>query len=449
MPDHIFIDSFGGTIKRLRTALIGYDASNLALDERYLTFDSFWLNGLRLLSNGVRTAASLTDFTVTYPAAGAYTPTRRVKILPSAGNNQTRPTLAWVRRGPGTMSYTPSSGAATTVSYQRGYGTCGVTLQTNSILLSPQRTGVDYVFYVFGVNGTAAEGGGGNGIFFGNHPLHGPGLHISRPGIINVDTAGLDDMLFTTRRNAFQIAETGTVGVTGSTTSDPLGQPEQPSTLWAASVVTLARSYPNYPPVIAYGMGLPNHTESGCQIYWLSANQILITSSGAGSNIRYAIVGGDPAWEGGADPGAGITRCFASAAEGLAVTRAGVDYDVSTPADLIFSSKRMFARFKDFAAINASAPTGSYFLPDPPPSGAGAPFPFFMLYDQQANYWWCANGSVSFKGVMMFDSGLGVYLAYEGLRGYVSSRTTYGWDRPSSYTVTAPGFASMLNVSDV
>lgn len=447
MVDHILLGNLGG-VARLRTVVPGQDVTNLSLDERLVTFDSTWTNGLRLLSNGVRSAASLTNLTVTYPDFSGYTPTRRVKILPSAGNNQTRPTLAWVRRGAGSMNYTPSSGGATTVSYQRGYGTCGVTLQTNSILLSPQRSGVDYVYYVFGVDGTGAEGSGSNGVLFGNHPLHGPGLHVSRPGVA-VESAGLDDMMFTTRRNAFQIAETGTVGVTGSTTSDPLGQPEQPSTLWLASLVTLSGSYPNYPPVIAYRMGLPGHAESGCQIYWVNSSQILITGGASGQDIRYAIVGGDPEWEGGTDQSSGIVRCYASAAAGLNVTKAGVDYFSAGAGDLIFSSRRQFARFKDFAAINASAPTGSYFLPDPPPSGAGAPFPFFLLYDQQANYWWCANGNVSFKGVMMFDGGLGVWLGYEGLRGYVTGRTTYGWNRPASYTVTAPGFVSMLNVSDV
>ncbi|ADH87366.1 hypothetical protein Snov_0029 [Ancylobacter novellus DSM 506] len=433
-----------GGAMRLRTALPGHDPEDENTDERYLTFDSFWGGTLRLLANNVVSAASLANLTVTYPAGADGPITRRCKVLPSAGENATRPTLAWARRGAGSVTYR-SGGVDTPTGYQRGYRQCGVTLRTNSILLSPQLAGVDYVYFVFGNNGTAAEGSGGNGVIIGDHDLHGVGLHASRLGF-NVDTATLAEMAVSTRKNVFQIFETGTVTLTGTALTDPLADPNVNSFALPAAFVDLAGSYPHYPPVIAYSVG--NSEQVNCSVFWINASRLLILGTADFSTpVRFAVVASDPAYQGGVDSATGIVRLDITG-DYVRVSKHNIGIDAAGIADLVFDSDRLTPRLKGFSAVGASQGSGFFNLPSPPPVGAGPPFNFFILWDPQIGEWWCGCGNVAYFDVLGFFQTVGVW-GYSGHApaGWVANRTQCGWFRPGSWG-SAPGFTATMNVSD-
>lgn len=429
---------------RLRTALPGHDPEDEDIDERYLTFDSFWGGTLRLLSNNVVSAASLANLTITYPAGADGPITRRCKVLPSAGENATRPTLAWARRGAGAVTYS-QGGVDTPTGYQRGYRQCGVTLRTNSILLSPQLAGVDYVYFVFGNNGTAAESAGGNGIIIGQHDLHGVGLHASRLGF-DVDTATLAEMAVSTRKNVFQIFETATVAWSGGVLTDPMADPNVTATVQGAGFVDLVGSYPHYPPVVAYAIG--NSNQMNCSVFWINSSRLLVVGHPTTTtSVRIAVVASDPAYQGGVDATAGIWRLDLSG-DYVRVSRHNVDLATAGIADLVFDSRRLTPRLKGFSPVGASQGSGFFNLPSPPPVGAGPPFNFFILWDPQIGEWWCGCGNVAYFDVLGFYQTVQMW-GYSGHApaGWVASRTLCGWYRPGSWG-SAPGFTATMNVSD-
>lgn len=429
---------------RLRMAKPGYDASDLALDERFLTFDSAVPNGLRLLANGVAAAGALANLTVNYPAGPNGPRSRRCKILPVAGANATRPTLAWARRGAGFINYI-AGGVTQLAAYQRGYRQCGVTLRTNSILLSPQLAGVDYAYFVFGTDGTAPETTGPNGAILGWHDLHGFGFFQSRPGV-DIDAAPLADMMMSSRQNLFQIAETGLVNHAGAATTDPLADPNLASLGPIMGFIDLQGSYPHYPPVIAYAMGNPN--QLACSIFWINASRLMVLGlPNTTTPIRIAVVATDPAYQGGTDSTSGIVRVDLTPSL-FAISKHNVDVDAAGANDWIMRSDRLTPYLKSFSAVGSFQGSNFYSLPSPPPSGAGAPFNFFILWDPQASEWWCGCGAVAYFDAMYFDNNIGAW-NYSGHApaGWVSNRTLYGWYRPSAWG-SAPGFTATMNVSD-
>ncbi|WP_371346217.1 hypothetical protein [Ancylobacter sp. IITR112] len=439
MPDQIFIGAMNG-VARLRTVVPGFDAADPSLPERYVTFDSTNIGRLRLVANGVVASNSLPNLTLNYGNGWQ----RACKWMVNPAANLATPVLAWARRGSGTL--TLSSGAFQ--SFQRGYLTLSVSLTAANMYFSPQLSGVDYLYYLFGNAGSSAEAGGPNGVIFGKHDAYGHGLFISKPGF-DVDTCSLDDMPLTTRRNHFQIYETGlasaTIGVTAGPFIDYLYN--------GASIIDLEGSYPHYPPVIVYRMGEPS-TGAHTGVFWINPSRILVTGASSGIpsqgipavQVRYAVIATDAAYTPGVDSVEGITRCFISPEHGLAVTKHNVDFDSAGENDFIFKSRRLSPYLKGYAQIAGGLSTGVYSLPSPPPTGSGPPFNFFILQDG-LNHWWCGCGNHNMTEVLQWNSGIGAYVAAPTTKAWVSSRTTYSWLRPANSGVSV-GFHATMNVSD-
>lgn len=466
MPSTV-IGDIGGRI-RLRTALSGVDVLDPNIDPRLLTFDSSWTSALRLLHSNVVSAAALENRNVAYGYSGSIpggsqSGNRPVRVVPFAGaNGPYRPTLAWMRNNGGTLSYFPAGGSFSSPvsqSYQRGYGVCAVNLRDNEIYLSPSRAGVDYVYFIFGNNPTAPEAGGPEDGLMGLHDVHGTGLFIARPGL-NVMTASLDDMILTTRRNHFQISESGTAystpGPVGTAAADSdyiSGDPFPASTavVHRCKIVTLRGYYPHYPPVIAA------HADMGAawarfspSVFWLNPSQILVTGMNTrDAGIRYAVVASDPAYQYGVGPV--VTRIHMDE-NVLLITKHGIDMDaVSSDADYIFSSRRQSPRFTGFDLIPAGAPSGTYWLPATgvAPIGAGPPFTFMLASDGLGNSgWWCGMGHVIMQDIL--NSMPGVYGEFYGpyFAGCVISRDQYKWYQNPGYPTLPIGYVSTMNLSD-
>lgn len=429
------LGSLGG-VTRLRTCLPGHDVENVNLDERYVTFDSAWANAFRLIDNNVVSAASLSNLTVNY-AGGA---TRRVKLLPSNGS-LVRPVLAWARRGAGSLQYI-SGGVTRTQAYQRGYRQCGVSLRASFILLSPQLSGVDYVYFIFGNNASAAEDSGTNGFILGNHPLHGRGLFVSRPGA-PIETASLDDMTVATKKNVFQIAETGQCASSGIALSDPMADPVLTGGGPVCGFVDLEGSYPHYPPVIVYFT--TNASGIACSVFWVSPSRLMILGGATITNFRFAVVASDPAYRGGVDSAEGVRRWHYSPPTGLVVTKHNVNFDEAGETDYIFKSSRLTPYIKAYEQIPSSRPFGAYSIPLPPPVGAGLPFAFFLHYKNGTGDWWCGCGYSGEFDKRIFNTTIDQWTSQDSLTAFVSARDKYTWLGSTSSTLTA--FATM-NVSD-
>lgn len=462
------IGDIGGRI-RLRTALTGVDVLDPNIDPRLLTFDSAWTSALRLLHSNVVSAAALGTANISYGYSGSIpggmqTGTRAVRVLSYPGaHGPYHPTLAWMRNGAGTLSYIPAGGSLSGPSplgYQRGYGVCAVNLRDNEIYFSPSRDGVDYVYFIFATNPTAAEAGGPEDGLIGFHDLYGTGLYLPRPGL-NVMTASLDDMTLTTRRNHFQIYESGTayttpgpVGSPGVADGDFIGDDPFPtaiSTLRRCKIVNLRGYYPHYPPVIAA------HADMGAtwsrfspSVFWLNPSQILVAGMNERSvGIRYAVVASDPAYQYGVGPI--VTRIHMDE-DVLLITKHGIDMDaVSSDADYIFSSRRQSPRFTGFDQIPAGASSGTYWLPSAgvAPAGAGPPFTFMMASDGLSNSgWWCGMGHVIMQDIansnpVLYGNYYGPYFA-----GCVISRDQYKWYQNAGYPTLPIGYVSTMNISD-
>ena len=444
---------------RFRSCLAPYNPKDLNLDARLVTFDSTWTSSMRLLTNGVVPGSSLSTRTLTYTGFGT-TPgdgTRTVRVLPLAGaNGPGRPTLAWMRNNGGTLTYFAAGSAlstpGTTMSYARGYGVCAVTLVDNEIQFSPSRASMDYAYFVFGVNPTAAEAGGGNGGRIGLHPLYGRGLFFSRPGFNHL-TCALDDMMLSTHRNHFQVEETGTVFPqtyggggeflpTSLVSGDPFPILLSAGTLRNCGIVTLRKSYPHYPPVIAYSMGT-GHQQTP-SIFWLSANQLLIAGMPDGTTgIRYAVVASDPAYQPGVDTSTVCRTRFWRGQEAL-VSKHNISWFSAGPNDFLFRSSRISPRFADFGSILTGGISGMYGLPAGgiPPDGAGSPFGFFLVQDQ--GQWWCGAGFAHMQDVV---TATGTYYNTR-FRAAIVDRTRYWWFRDAAWTGSMFGWLAAMNLSD-
>lgn len=440
MPNQIFIGTMNG-VARLRTVVPGFDAADPGLPERYVTFDSADIGRIRLLANGVLASNSIPNVTLNYGNGWQ----RACKWIINPAANLATPVLAWARGGPGTLTLV-SNGIQSFQAFQRSYLTLSVSLTAANMYFSPQLSGFDYLYYLFGNAGSSAEAGGSNGVIFGKHDTYGYGLFVSKPGF-DVDTCSLDDMTLSTRRNHFQIYETGLASATHGVTASPFGG----NLHSGGSIINLAGSYPHYPPVIVYRMGEPSaHTG----VFWINPSRILVTGASTGfpsqgipaAQVRYAVVATDAAYTPGVDSIEGITRCVISPESGLAVTKHNVDFDSAGENDFIFKSRRLSPYLKGYAQIAGGLSTGIYGLPSPPPAGAGPPFNFFIIQDG-LNHWWCGCGNHNMTEIVRWDSNIGAYVTVPMTKAWVSSRTTYSWLRPANSGVSV-GFHATMNVSD-
>jgi hypothetical protein len=447
-----------GGVVRLRACLAPYDPKNMSLDERVVTFDSGRRNVMRLLTNGVAAAGALPTKAINYPSTfGGIAGTRTVRRLSLAGaNGPTRPTLAWMRDGGGTLTRylagTPVSGSGISTSYVRGYGTCAVTLEDDEICFSPSRAGMEYAYFVFGTNPTSAETSGGNGGRLGLHPLYGMGAFISRPGFDHL-TCGLDDMMLSTRNNHFQIEETGTVtcnlyGGGGANWSsdrvdgDPFPLTYGPASARRYAIATLSKAYPHYPPVIAYSADGGN--QELVSIFWLSSTQILLAGMPSDPTpIRYAVVGSDPAYVPGTDSSS-VCRVHMEPG-GLFITKKDVSFYSAGANDFLFRSDRLTPYFPDFGSITTAQNTNWYSLPAAgvPPVGAGTPFGFILVADGTSG-WWCGCGKAQSQDIVDTVGG-----QYQNIfRATITSRTQYLWEKASGWTAAPFGWVAAMNISD-
>lgn len=442
---------------RLRSVKAGYNPLDLGTDRRFVTFDSSWANSFRVRTSGVVPGTALGERRIGYGAGAAYRDVRVLNWAEVAGaNGPYRPTLAWQRNNGGSLNIFNGAGTTDTpLPYARGYGVCAVNLRDNEILFSPSKPAHDYVYYVFDVNPTGWEATGAGGGLLGNHPIHGPGIYIARPGV-NPLSAGLDDMMLTSQRNHFQIAQTGlTGGSTHTIGNDPFPS-HVASRLRSGFLVDLGRSYTDYPPVIAFptdyqaGIDELGHRHS-CSIFWLNPSQLMILSSFGNAPIRWAVVGSDPGYVPG--QAALVRRVAWIKGAGLYVTKKGIDITVAGASDFLFRSDRQTPRFEGFSGIDAGAAAGTtavaYALPNPPPAG-GPPFTFLMASDNLSySGWWCGCGCVITQDIIRTTPSptLGVYYG-PFFSGVVYTRTSYKWFRDSGYGISYVGWAATMNISD-
>lgn len=372
---------------RLRTARPGYDAQDPALDPRFLSFDSQWLNSFRLVESAAIPAAWLPDGYVSDGGMGSipYSDYRFLQISISTAN---RAFFATNRRGGGSRSFSdPSGGPTNPVAYAQSYFSRYVVMMGDHIRLPrPSDEAVppgDILYWAFQSTPTAPEPTGPNGVLYGNHAALGPGLYISRPGVADPLTAADGDLVLASTRNYFQIAETGTAG--------PAGLYSFAHAAWT-TIVTLSNSYPSYPPVMYYcpnarvgdtGTGALRIREPTC--YWLSPNQLAFThqepstapGGGGGFYVRFAIIASDPAYAGGSDSGS-FLRCYASPATGFGVTKKNVHATSAGAEDWLFRSDRASFHFNGFDDIGLGRASAVY---TSPVATAGLPFSFFTMPD--------------------------------------------------------------------
>ena len=449
----IMRDPSGGV--RLRCVKAGYNPLDLGTDRRFVTFDSAWANSFRVRASGQLSGTDLGGTRITgYGLGTAY---RDVRILSMPGTNGPyRPTLAWQRNNGGTLSIFNGAGTTDTpLPYARGYGVCAVNLRDNEIYFSPSKPAHDYVYFVFDVNPTGWESVGAGGGLIGNHPTYGPGIYIARPGVSPL-TASLDDMMLTSQRNHFQIAQTGLTGGSTHTVGNDPFPTHAASQTRAGFLVNLGRSYPDYPPVIAFptdyqgGVGQLSHRHS-CSIFWISPSQILILSSFGDAPIRWAIVGSDPGYAPGT--GALVNRVAWIRGAGFYVTKKGIDISAAMPGDFLFRSDRQTPRFEGFDIIDAGAAAGTtavaYPLPNPPAAG-GLPFSFIIASDNLPySGYWCGCGMVVTQDIIRVPPSptLGSYYG-PFFSGLVYTRNSYKWFRDAGYGISYVGYVATMNISD-
>ncbi|WP_322994035.1 hypothetical protein [Castellaniella sp.] len=108
-------------------------------------------------------------------------------------------------------------------------------------------------------------------MFNGNHPIHGMGCYMSLPGI-NVRTASLLDMAYSTRRPVFQPAEAGQRGMSQYVVY--AGSGATPATYGYQATVDTAEAYPHRPPVIVtcsnWGGGINAGAQAAFKVHWTS-----------------------------------------------------------------------------------------------------------------------------------------------------------------------------------
>lgn len=440
-------------IVRLRTGLAGHDLKDPALDPRYLTFDSGWRNGLRLLASGVVSGSSLSTGTDSFAVPISNTGTRTHRIIPVTGvSGAGTPAIAWMRAGSGSLTFYDAGALVadpgSSVSYQRAYRTCSMTLDTNELHVSPSSSAFDYVYLAFRTTAAGFEASGDNGARFGVHPLYGMGAFISRPGFNHL-TCSLDDMMLSTHRNMVQVYETGIAspvlygGGGARWSSDRVSGEPFPSsgTTSVCALVTLNGSYPDYPPVVAYRTGTGYFTRLTA-IYWLSANELLFSGLDSDDDVRFAVLATDPSYQGGTDNPSIAVRRIRFVNGSLDVTKHDVDWAAASESQFIFRSSRQAMRFNGFTAFPTTFPSGDYALPTPAPSGAGPPFTFFLANEPYAG-WWCGLGHIDMQDIAGSSAPFDTYF-----RGAVISRTQYHWFKEPTIAITPTGWTTTMNVSD-
>ncbi|MCS0501372.1 hypothetical protein [Ancylobacter mangrovi] len=426
---------------RLRTARPGYDAGDPALDPRFLSFDSQWPNGFRLIGSGVAAVNSL--------PGGGWTPipnaTTVYRDIPAAGSGPDRVALAWGTYGAGSFPYVaPGSTSITPFNYARRYDQMNVILGDNYIrvpvedMSSPTHglyDGVTYFLFKVLASGVDPTPAAGNNAIFGNHPSRGPGLFIARRGA-DVRTCGDDDLILSTQKNHFQVAEIGQVA---TQYRDGFSKKD--------AFVTLSRSYPNYPPVVAFAAEPVSYSDGTFQqqlisAYWVSPNQLYfhtLFSTEHGHNIRFAVAASDPAYQGGVDAGSTL-RCLAAPSIGFGVTKHNVHADAAGEWDWIFRADRMSLQFRGFGEVTTGRDTGIYTLPVA--STSGLALVFYVMNQPGVGYIvGCGASSVN----MFYDPS---YAYKKWWAICTAAPNQYYWRRDGDAGLHVGGFAAVCNVAD-
>ena len=462
------IGSVGG-ITRLRCVTAGQDAANLGLADRYVTFDSAVPNAFRVVKNGLVSGAALANRAINYSGLSG-TGTRYAKAIPHTGVSTSgaplKPAMVWQQSGAGSVQYfargSASAGAGATLTYQRGYGVCTVSLKINEVLVSPARDAMNYAYFIFGSSPATSEGSGANGGRLGVHPLYGPSLNISRPGFDHL-SCSLDDMMLTTKGHHFQIEEMGiaypdTGGFTSGLTqtsmiaNDPFPEFAGVVRTRLCALVNTAKSYPHYPPVMAYNAdGAIQHPPS---IFWISPTQFVIAGTpDAARGMRWAIVAGDPAYVPG--PDTIRTHRIRMRPDALLISKHNVNVLSAGANDFVFRSDRLTPRFTGFAPVLSGYGSGFYSIPNPPPAGStGFPFVFMSIWDVDitggGSGWWCGVGMVQSADIIATTPGMPSSPYYTLMfRASIENSTQYDWYKNPSISGSQPfGYMATINLYD-
>ncbi|WP_156029589.1 hypothetical protein [Ancylobacter sp. FA202] len=363
---------------RVRSSRPGYDAEDLTLDPRFVSFDSSWRSALRWYAGGIAPGNTLSGSVITQNWIGSFgSGTYLHKIIDIPGIARSSHTAIVLALHTSGLWYQCAAMIETdrlrVCPYMANIGTAGVLNQFT------------YYYWVFSVGSTEfdpTEDNLSNSMLFGNHPTRGAGLFISRRGT-DVLTATDDDLVLSTQKNYFQFYETGTAtrGVQFSANNQLIN-------------ITLAGSYPDRPPIVAWRSN--TGTVSPVYAAWVNDNTISIRlafTTTTAVTYRWGLIACDPTYSGGVGT-IRKRRLHMSDDFGIGVTKKNVGFDEAGQSDWIFRSDRMPLQFRDYSTIypNTFSP-GLYDYPVDAQASAGTPFTIFQMNLNSSS--WVGLGWVS------------------------------------------------------
>lgn len=418
-----------GGVPRVRSSRPGYDAEDLSLDPRFVSFDSSWKSALRWYTGGIVPGSSLTGAVITRNWIGSFgSGTYLHKIINIPGitrNSHTAIVLALSTSG---------------LWYQ-----CAAMIETDRLRVCPYMAnigvtgalnGFTYYYWVFSVNSEffdPVEDSASNSMLFGNHPTRGAGLFISRRGT-DVLTCADDDLVLSTQKNYFQFHETGTASRGAQFVANN-----------QLIEIPLSKSYPDFPPIVAWRSN--TGTVSPVYAQWINSSTIAIRLSFTTTTAvkySYGIIACDPTYSGGAGA-IKKPRVFASDEFGFGVTKKNIGFDEAGESDWIFRSDRMPLQFRNYAVIypNTFAP-GLYDYPADAHASSGSPFTIFQMNLSSSS--WVGLGWVSTIAIRLPGTSP---VPREWLTLLSASETQYRVQKDGSVSFSGiPSYAGVANVAN-
>lgn len=308
----------------IRASRPGYDATDLALGNEQIVFDSRWPEILSVLAASWQVTGATSVETW---AADGVTYTRRYRTVSFATLPWEPICIGWSRQldGLGRVTYLQTPSASYT-------DHCTFTVPSTQ----------DSAYIIFAnplaqADSREADNGGSSNLIAGVHPTRGAGLFVARRGA-DVVTCPDTDLRLTIERPPFQIAEAGAVwGQPVNTT------PGGSVATWEINVtIDLRGSYPDHPPVIVLAGEDRNGAPGpyGPTVVWMDDDTIAISVNTATAQaIQYIIPAYVPGYVHGPDA-ASTPRVLMDADRGLAVSKRNVNVLVAPDDDLLFRATR-------------------------------------------------------------------------------------------------------------
>lgn len=379
MSERFMIGDLGGTM-RLRVAKPGFDATNPALTNEQLVYDSAWPEILSVRAMSLSTAAGIGKRVM---VSGGLTFVQYYSTIGFPALPFAPIVLAWERED-FTPPYTPRywhSGASVASS---SFRVLAPSVANDAGIAAPNGTR-KFAYYVLnkplvGSDPAEAAGGGANSFSLGNHPSRPPGLYISRRGA-DVDYCGDDDLTLSTLRPNLQVAESG--NFFGNASSG-----------FITGTVTLARSHPKRPPVIFRGGSSPVGTgvvsRSALSAHWWIDDQHVgysLACDGSSQQIYYTILDYDESYAPGYDDAS--TNRWMIDSTGLKISKKNVDVLGAGEADLLLNTERSVLHVKD--RLSYTNPSGGANVGAVPTTAAISNPPLVMFGIADGAEWYCAN----------------------------------------------------------